>query len=750
MNTPHNWQIHTLPFPNSIKSKRLSIILSASLMLSGLCLPEQAFGRDYGFRDKSLSDDARIDSLISVLTLDEKIHLLSTDLGVERLGIPRCGHFEGLHGLTLGGPAMWGGRKKDDDGKTIATDSYTTIFPQSYGLGCTWSPELVKKVGEQTAEEARYYFHKGEPGRGALVMRAPNADLARDPRWGRTEESFGEDPCLTAALTVAHAQGLQGENPDHWKAASLMKHFLANSNEDGRDSTSSDFDNRLFYEYYSYPFYKGITEGGSECYMASYNAWNGTPMTVHPCIEDVTREKWGAKGIVCTDGGALKLLVEAHKAFPTMKEGAAEVVKASVGQFLDRYEPHVREALDQGILTEKDIEKAIRGNIYVALKLGLLDAPGSPSPYNNAGKEAPYLSADAKALARDITAKSVVMLKNSATADGGRLLPLDAAKIKKIAVIGPYADKIVQDWYSGTPAYEVTILDGIRNALGDAAEVIYVPDNSMGQAEKAAADADVAIVCVGNHPFGTRTDWKFCPVPSDGREAVDRKSLTLPDEDMLKLVYKANPNTVLVLVSSFPYAINWSNEHIPSILHVSHCSQEQGNGVADVIFGKENPAGRTVQTWVKDIADLPTMMDYDIRNGRTYMYYRGEPLYPFGYGLSYTDFKYSDLKPAKVTDKEIVLSFKIANTGKMAGDEVAQVYVSYPKSKVSRPIKQLRAFRRINVEAGKTETVEIAIPKKDLGYWSDEAGDFVVEPGKITVMIGASSSDIRLTQEVKI
>lgn len=721
-----------------------------SLILFALCMLGKAYAYNYAFRDTSLSDDARIDSLMAILTLDEKIHLLSTDLGVERLGIPHCGHYEGLHGLTLGGPAMWGGKEKGPDGKMIAMDSYTTIFPQSYGLGSTWSPELVKRVGEQTALEARYYFNTKE-GRGrALVMRAPTADLARDPRWGRTEESFGEDPCLTAALTVAHVKGQQGDNPDYWQTASLMKHFLANSNEDGRDSTSSDFDNRLFYEYYSYPFYKGITVGGSSSYMAAYNGWNGIPMTIHPCLKNVTRAKWGTKGIICTDGGALNLLVNAHKQFPSLKEGSATVVKASVGQFLDRYEEPLREALADGLLTEKDIEDAIRGNLYVALKLGLLDANPNAVVYNQLSPEAPYLSSDAMALAREVTAKSVVLLKNEAEGDDKALLPIDASAIKKIAVIGPYADKIVQDWYSGTPAYEVTILDGVRNAVGNAVEIVYAPDNRMDEAQKAAADADVAIVCVGNHPYGTRTDWKFCPVPSDGREAVDRKSLVLPDEDLLKQVYKANPNTVLVLVSSFPYAINWSEENLPAILHVTHCSQEQGNGVADVLFGKVNPAGRTVQTWVKDITELPPMMDYDIRNGRTYMYYQGDPLYPFGHGLSYTSFEYSDLKTEEVTPDSIKVRFKVVNIGKVDGDEVAQVYVSYPSSRVSRPIKQLRGFRRITIGAGDSETVEITIPKKDLGYWSDEVNDFVVEPGVVKIMVGASSSDIRLLGEMRI
>ena len=216
----------------------------------------------FDFQNTKFSDVKRIELLLHELTLEEKINLLSTNLGVPRLGIPRCGSQEGLHGLALGGPAAMNGKKKVD-GKEVSDDRFTTIFPQAYGLGETWDRTSIRKVGNQMAEEARYYFNTQKSKRQGLVIYAPNADLARDPRWGRTEESYGEDPYLTGELTVAMVKGIQGDNPRYRKAASLMKHFLANSNEDGRDSSSSNFDNRLFREYYSYPFYKGITEGGS-------------------------------------------------------------------------------------------------------------------------------------------------------------------------------------------------------------------------------------------------------------------------------------------------------------------------------------------------------------------------------------------------------------------------------------------------------------------------------------------------------
>jgi len=541
----------------------------------------------FPFQNTILTDNARLDNLLSLMTIDEKVNALSTNLGVPRLGIPNTGHSEGLHGMALGGPGNWGGFSNKNNPKTYPT----TIFPQSYGLGETWDTELIQKVADIEATEIRFYTQNPKLQKGGMVMRAPNADLARDPRWGRTEESYGEDAFLGSRMTVAFVKGLQGNNPKYWKSASLMKHFMANSNEDGRDSTSSNFDERLFREYYSFPFFKGITEGGSRAFMASYNSWNGIPMTINPVLKNVTRDEWGNNGIICTDGGALKLLINAHHAFPTLTEGAAAVVKASVGQFLDNFKPEINDALKKGLLTEKDIDNAIRGNFYVALRLGLLDADPTKVLYAHIGitdTVQPWNKPETKAFVREVTAKSVVLLKNSTD-----LLPLDKNKIKSIAVIGPRANEVLYDWYSGTPAYAVTILQGIRNALGKDVKVFFEASNGMDKATIAARKADVAIVCVGNHPYGTDAKWMVSPVPSDGREAVDRKAITLEQEDLVKLVMQANPKTVMVLVSNFPFAINWSQENVPAILNVTNNSQELGNGLADVIFGDVNPAGRT-------------------------------------------------------------------------------------------------------------------------------------------------------------
>ena len=706
----------------------ISLLLNFNLAAQG----------SFPFQDTSFSDNARLDNLLSLMTLDEKVNALSTNLGVPRLGIRNTSHSEGLHGMALGGPGNWGDFSNKLNPKTYPT----TIFPQAYGLGETWDTELIQRVADIEATEIRFYTQNPNLEKGGMVMRAPNADLARDPRWGRTEESFGEDAFLGSRLTVAFVKGLQGNDPKYWKSASLMKHFLANSNEDGRDSTSSNFDERLLREYYSFPFYKGITEGGSRAFMASYNAWNGIPMTIHPILKSITRNEWGNNGIICTDGGALKLLQNSHKAFPSLTECAAAVVKASVGQFLDNFKPSIYEALKKGLLTEKDIEDAIRGNFYVALKLGLLDADQTKIPYAEIGVTdtvSPWTKPETKAFVRKVTAKSVVLLKNS-----NQLLPLNKSKIKSIAVIGPRANEVLLDWYSGTPPYSVTILQGIKNAVGEDVEVFYAPSDQMDKATIAAHKADVAIVCVGNHPYGTNAGWMISPVPSDGREGVDRKSITLEQEDLVKVVTQANPKTVMVLVSNFPFSINWSQENVPAILHLTNSSQELGNGLADVIFGNVNPAGRTTQTWVKSITDLPPMMDYDIRHGRTYQYFKGKPLYPFGFGLSYTTFVYSDFKTSKPTlSDSILVSVNVKNTGKRDGDEVVQLYASYPDSKVERPLKQLKGFKRIFIRAGESKTVEIPLKAMDLAYWNVEKHAFTVENGKVMLMVGSSAADVK-------
>jgi beta-glucosidase len=589
-------------------------------------------------------------------------------------------------------------------------------------------------------------FHARE--RGAIIVRAPNADLARDPRWGRSEESFGEDPYLVGAMATAYVRGLQGDDPKYWRTASLLKHFLANSNENGRDRSSSDFDDRLFHEYYAAGFRAAIVDGGARAYMAAYNAHNGTPCTTHPMLEEITVRLWGQNGIKGTDGGALTLLCTAHKAYPDLAHAAAASVKAGISQFLDKYREPIRDALAQGLLSEADVDRALRQNFRVMLKLGLLDSP-ERDPYATVDpNDEPWQREAHKAVARLATQESIVLLKNER-----RFLPLDAASLGSVAVIGPRAGEVLFDWYSGSPPYMVSPVDGIKQKLGKEKTLLFARDNQSGLAVKAAKAADVAIVVVGNHPNGDVGSWQMVALPSYGREGVDRQSISLEDEQLIRAVYAANPRTVVVLLASFPYAIGWTAEHVPAIVHATHSSQELGRALADVLFGAYNPGGRLVTTWPRSLGDLPPMMDYDIRHGRTYQYFKSKPLFPFGYGLSYTAFAYSSLGVSAKSipdDGAVTVHFDVKNTGDREGDEVAQLYVRHVGSRLPRPLQELKGFRRVHLAAGASAHVELVVRAADSGYWDRQKQGFIVEPGPLEIRVGSSSADIRLTKTISI
>lgn len=685
------------------------------------------------FNNPAINEEQRLDDLIARMTLDEKVDALGNNTQVPRLGIQASGSVEGLHGIVLGGPT-YGDR----------ANTPTTGFPQAYGLGETWDTDLLHRVATYISTENRYLFQNAKYRKSELIMWTPNVDLGRDPRWGRTEECYGEDAFLTSRLAVAFIKGIQGDHPKYWRNASLMKHFLSNSNEYGRTFSSSNYSDKLFREYYAYPFYKGVTEGGSQALMTAYNAYNGTPCIMHPVLRNIVMKEWGLNGTLLTDGGAFRLLLSDHKRFDNDRAAAAAAcIKAGITKFLDEYKDAVYEALHRKLISVEDIEKAIRGNLRISLKLGLLDHT-EDNPYAAIGVTdtiAPWSKPETKALVREATLKSVVLLKNQ-----DHLLPLDRHKIKKIAVIGQRATEVLQDWYAGKPFYTVNVLDAIREEAGSDIEVRYVKTNRMDSARTVAAWADVAIVCVGNHPT-CDAGWEQAPVISEGKEAVDRQSLQLDQEDLLLQVAQTNPNTIGVLISSFPYAINRANQTVPALLHLTQCSQELGHAVSDVIFGHYNPAGRLTQTWVKNITDLPHMMDYDITHGRTYMYFKEKPLYPFGYGLSYTRFNYSG---TTLNDRVIErgdtlrVCFNLKNSGNMDGDEVVQLYVSARKHTDKDPIKQLKAFQRISLRKGETKKVELTVPYTELQVWDEKQNRFILPDKEMTLEIGASSSDIRL------
>ena len=742
------------------RGKRLKIIKFICVILFLLAIEPLVFAQyKYPFKNPNLAMNQRVDNILSLLTLQEKIDLLGKNLTVLRLGIygsgkidsapGSSGQFEGLHGIAMGGIGWqthspgplgrWGG-------KSIIP---TTQFPQPVGMGETWDPGLLQQAAAQEGYEARYIFQSFS--RGGLIVRAPNADLTRDPRWGRSEESYGEDPYLVGTMSVAFVKGLQGDNPRYWLTASLVKHFLANSNEDGRTGSSSNFDSQLLHEYYAAPFRVTIEQGHANAYMAAFNAVNGIPMTASPLLKSLTMDKWGFDGMIDTDRDALAFMVTDHHYYSNQVEAIAGSIHAGVNQFLSSYQDDLKSALQQKLVTDADIDQNLRGVLRVMIHLGFMDPPSLvPFARIDAGHvPVPWDQEASKMLALHITQESIVLLKNSK-----QLLPLNISSIKSIAVIGTQANIVYLDRYSGTPPFTVTPLQGIRDKVGSKAAVHYSAGGN--DAVQLARASDVAIVFIGNRPAcNKRTDTVPCPDAAEGMETIDRRQINLmpQQEKLIQDVYAANPRTIVVLVSSFPYAINWTKQHISAIVHMSNNSEEEGSALADVLFGDYNPAGRLVITWPKSISQLPPMMDYNIRDGRTYMYFHGDPLFPFGYGLSYTSFAYSRLNTSSSSlslDKQIEVSVRVKNAGHCSGDEVVQMYIKHIGSKVSRPRLELEGFKRVYIPAGQTQTVSIPLTAKSLMYWDASRDKWTLEKDKLRIMIGSSSREIKLSKKIDI
>ena len=727
--------------PNMRREVRSILFLSLLLLLC-VCLRAQQVS--YPFQDPNLGADKRIENLLSLMTIDEKVACLGIRMAVPRLGVREAGASEGIHGLQQ--------RSSMGSRQPIAT----TQFPQPPGMGSTWDPELVRRAGAVEGYEARYITETAKYNRRVLLVWGPQSDLARDPRWGRGEEVYGEDAFFNGTMATAFTKGLQGDDPKYWQAAALLKHFLANSNEDDRFRSTSYFDERLFWEYYSLPFRMAYKEGGARALMASYNAWNGTPMTINPVLRSVVRGQWGGD-IISSDGGAVALLVNGHRAFPDQKAAVVASIKAGINQFLDRYAEETRAALKDGSLTVADLDDVLRPKFRTAIKLGLLDPPEIVFYSSIKDSPEPWTTDKHKAISLQMALESVVLLKNEDS-----FLPLDKKKIKSIAVIGPLANSVHWDWYGGTPPYAVTPLEGIKTEAGPEITVNYAESELGGAAVAAARKSDVAIVIVGNDPTcgpDMQKDWYAngatlpCTIPSDGREGRDRESIQLYQEQLVKQVWTANPRAVVVLVSSFPFAINWSQEHVPSILHMAHSSQDEGTAIAKAIFGSYNPGGRLVTTWPRSLDQIPPMMDYDIRHGRTYMYFHGDPLYPFGYGLSYTTFRLANLKtstPQLPRDSAVTVQIDVTNTGSRPGDEVVQIYAKHLGSKVDRPRLQLVGFQRVSLQPNETRTVEIPVPASRLAYWNTQVKALQVEEERVRLLAGDSSANLPLNTTVEV
>jgi beta-glucosidase len=702
----------------------------------------------YKFQDPCAPIEDRITDLLAQMTPDEKLGLMSEyQFPIDRLGVPAFTTFtEGLHGVG------WA-----SDGTSNVLYLVGTQFPQTSGLAESWDPDAMKTVGATTAYEARVYNAMrgvNVQGRGVgVVLRAPLVDLGRDPRWGRTEESSGEDPYLVSKLSEGYMAGLHGDDPTYLMAASTLKHWLANNNETMRNTSSSNFDERNLREYYAVPFEHAIRVSHAQGIMEAYNKVNNEPSATSSLLKSLVIGEWGFDGVLSTDAWVPNTLVSDQQDYPDLPTAIAAIVKAGTPLVLQDqtgFRDNVTKAYAMNLMSIDDIDAALRGNLRVRFRVGDFDPADRVPGKRIKGDEAPWTQQAAVQTALDVTRKTVVLLKNQ-----NNKLPLAKDGLTSIAVVGPRANNIVRDWYGGNPPYKITITDGIRAKFAGTGVTITTASDTDAAAEVAAATgASLVILALGNHPYCADNEpWNVCDSEYEGREAIDRKHIAVEPAQitLAQQVFAANPNTIVVMESSYPQALGWIADNAPAIVHIANSGQEIGTAIADVIFGDYNPAGRTAMTWYASDADLPTdMFQYDIRAGKglTYQYFTGAPLYPFGHGLSFTTFDYANLQVGATNlalCDSTTVTVDVKNTGTRDGDEVVQMYVGYPDSAIVRPTKQLRGFKRIHLAAGETQTVTFPLAGEALTYWDTAKQQFALESGMVSVMVGASSGDIRQT-----
>ena len=807
-------------------------------------------------------------ALLAELTVPEKIAFLHQHQpAVDRLGLAKfhtgC---EALHGVA------WIGR--------------ATVFPQAVGLGATWDRDLLRRVGEAVSTEVRAFKQdtanalqlsgqSEKPPMVSLNVWAPVVNPLRDPRWGRNEEGYSEDPYATAELATAYCRGLRGEHPTVWRTTPVLKHFLAYNTETDRDIVDVRVPERVLHEY-ELPAFRGpIAAGVAAGVMPGYNLTNGIPNHVHPLINDALRV-WDADLAVCSDAQAPSNLVVREKFFATHTESHAAALKAGVDSYTDNNaETHhtierFTEALKLGLITEDDVDAAVRRLLLLRARGGEF-APES-DPYT--GIRADVIDcAQHRELAREAALASIVLLKNE---NGALPLPADDSAPGRIAVIGHLGTRVLTDWYSGTLPYAVTIAEGLaaqatgaeittadgadlvvlraeggigefgpfrhqdwgtsvqcplpvhtlqsvendkyltltgdqdtdvearsgtpdgwfvkelwefesREGAEDSATGLFllrsnaphsrkyaridvgtgrlvadtedpgeatrfrleIVESGIEAAGHAAAAADRVVLVLGNDPH------------VNGRETVDRDGLALPahQQELLRAVVVANPETVLVLVSSYPYAIDWAAEHVPAILWTSHAGQELGTALAAVLSGRHNPSGRLPQTWYADDAELPAREDYDVIGSRwTYRYSRREHTYPFGHGLSYTAFEYGD-PTASILEQELgaltlTVRLAVANIGEADGHEVVQLYAR--KAAGTEPSGEpgelpiLVGFERVFLAAGETKALTFEVPRERLEQWSEADSRFFLREGEYEFVAGRSSTDPAVSVRVEL
>jgi beta-glucosidase len=656
-----------------------------------------------------------------------------------RLGIPVVFHEECLHGHAAPGG---------------------TSFSQPIGLGATFNPELVEKLFAMTAEEARV--------RGAHQALTPVVDVAREPRWGRVEETYGEDPYLVSRLGIASVRGFQGSRKfrDRKHIIATLKHFVGHAEpESGQNCAPANVSLRVLRETFLYPFKEVIQKAGAISVMPSYNEVDGVPSHANQwLLRDVLRKEWGFKGYTVSDYYAIWELnyrpdTHGHFVAKDKKEACALAVKAGVN--IELPEPdcylHLVELVKKGVLKERELDELVAPMLFWKFELGLFD-----DPYVDPELAAKIVGSEAnRELALAAAHETITLLKNE-----NDLLPLNAKKLKSIAVIGPNANRGLLGGYSGVPNHNVTVLDGIKAKVGTEVEVLYsegckitvggswnidpvTPSDpeedrrQIAEAVEVAKQADVIVLAIGGNEQTSREAWSLAHMG-------DRTSLDLigRQNELVEAMVSLGKPVVALVFNGRPLSITHLSNHVPAIFECWYMGQETGRAVADALFGEVNPGGKLPITIPRSVGHLPAFYNYKPSARRGYLFDDATPLYPFGFGLSYTSFA---LENARLAKKKIGrkastrLLVEVKNTGKRAGSEVVQMYIRDLVSSVTRPVKELKGFKKVWLEPGESTTVSIDITPDLLSFY-DIHMKYVVEPGDFEVQVGTSSRDADLVK----
>jgi beta-glucosidase len=723
-------------------------------LLSGFFIASfaQEASSDILYTNPSLSVEIRVADLVSRMTIEEKISQMQHSApSIDRLGIPAYNWWnEALHGVARNGIA--------------------TVFPQAIAMAATWNTDLIyqEAIVISTEARAKHYealFKKEHKIYQGLTFWSPNINIFRDPRWGRGQETYGEDPFLTAQIGIAFVKGLQDNNDKYFKVVATAKHFAVHS---GPESNRHSFDawpsETDLYETYLPAFEALVKEAGVYSFMGAYNRVYGTPSCASDLLLDkILRRKWGFTGYVVSDCWAISDFYKYHKFVPDAAKASALAVKAGTDLACGEEYGHLIEAVKLGYITEAQIDVSVKRLFTARMKLGMFD-PFEMVPFASI-KPADYNTVENRQLALKVARESIVLLKNES-----KTLPL-SKKVKSIAVVGPYADEVsvLLGNYNGDPTNPVTILQGIKNRAGKNIRVTYA--KGVEQPEKLAQDKELekvqpalesdaisvaqksdVIVFVGG--ISPELEGEQMPVTIDGFTGGDRTHLDMPKNQeliLMKLVALKKP-VILILTNGSALSVNWANDHVQAIVEAWYPGGDGGTAVADIIFGDYNPAGRLPLTFYKSINDIPPFEDYRME-GKTYRYFKGEPLYAFGFGLSYTRFQYSvpNLSQRVFEPGDpIGINLTVTNSGERDGDEVVQVYLKQPESVTTRPLQSLVAFKRIHLKKGESQTISLTIPATQLRHFNSKIGDYSIAKGTYELAVGAASNDVRGKQVFEI